>query len=56
VASRPFEAWGLDVMGPLTLYSFVEYMDMLPTTYYTSKWVEVIALKEFKKENVVEFI
>ncbi|KAK4407978.1 hypothetical protein Sango_0378800 [Sesamum angolense] len=54
VASWPFDAWGLDVVGPLTkswrslVYS--GYNRLFP------KWAEVVPLKEVKKENVADFI
>ena len=56
VASWPFEAWGLDVVGPLTLKTSTGYLYILAATDYFSKWAEAIALKEVKKENVVDFI
>ena len=55
VSSWPFEAWGLDVVGPLPKSSdgcrFI-----LAATDYFSKWAEAVALKEVKKENVVRFL
>jgi len=56
VASWPFEVWGLYVIGPLTPKSSVGHIYILVATDYFSKWVEAIALKEVKKENVVDFI
>jgi len=56
VASWPFEAWGLDVVGPLAPKSSAGYLYILAATDYFSKWAEAIALKEVKKENVVDFI
>jgi hypothetical protein len=55
VASWPFDAWGLDVVGPLPKSS-VGHLYILAATDYFSKWAEVISLKEVKKENVVNFI
>ena len=55
VASWPFDAWGLDVVGPLTK-SFAGHLYILAATDYFSKWAEVVPLKEVKKENVVDFI
>ncbi|XP_070039688.1 uncharacterized protein [Nicotiana tomentosiformis] len=55
VVSWPFDAWGLDVVGPLPKSSS-EHLYILAATYYFSKWVEVVALKKVKKENIVIFI
>uniref|UniRef100_A0A2N9HH26 Uncharacterized protein n=1 Tax=Fagus sylvatica TaxID=28930 RepID=A0A2N9HH26_FAGSY len=55
VASWPFDAWGLDVVGPLPKSS-AGHLYILAATDYFSKWAEVISLKEVKKENVVNFI
>ena len=55
VASWPFDAWGLDVVGPLP-NSSRGHLYILAATDYFSKWAEAIPLKEVKKENVVNFI
>jgi len=56
VASWLFKAWGLDVVGPLTRKSSASHLYILAATNFFSKWAEAIALKEVKKENVVDFI
>ena len=55
IASWPFEAWGLDLVGPLPKSS-LGHLYILAATDYFSKWVEVVPLKEVKKEHVVNFI
>ncbi|KAL0445389.1 UNVERIFIED_CONTAM: hypothetical protein Slati_2261600 [Sesamum latifolium] len=55
VASWPFDAWGLDVVGPMTKSSG-GYLYILAATDYFSKWTEVVPLKEVKKENIADFI
>uniref|UniRef100_A0A2N9F6K1 Uncharacterized protein n=1 Tax=Fagus sylvatica TaxID=28930 RepID=A0A2N9F6K1_FAGSY len=55
IASWPFDAWGLDVVGPLPKSS-AGHLYILAATDYFSKWAEVISLKEVKKENVMNFI
>ncbi|KAL0439644.1 UNVERIFIED_CONTAM: hypothetical protein Slati_2447400 [Sesamum latifolium] len=55
VASWPFDAWGLDVVGPLTKSS-AGHLYILAATDYFSKWAEAVPLKEVKKENVADFI
>jgi len=56
IASWPFETWGLDVVGTLTSNSSVGHLYIRAATDFFSKWVEVIALKEVQKENIVDFI
>ncbi|KAH0732475.1 hypothetical protein KY289_003663 [Solanum tuberosum] len=55
IASWPFDAWGLDVVGPLPKSSG-GHLYILATTNYFSKWAEAVALKEVKKENVANFV
>jgi len=56
VVSWPFEAWGLDVMGPITPKSYVGHPYILAATDYCSKCAGPIPLREVKRENVVDFI
>ena len=56
VASWSFEAWRLDLVGPITPKSSAGHSYILPATDYFSKWAEVIPLREAKKENVANFI
>ena len=51
MASWPFEASGLDVVGPLTPKSSVGHIYILAATNCFSKWTEAIALK-LKKRNL----
>ena len=51
IASWPFDAWGLDIVGPLPKSSG-GHLYILAATNYFSKWAEAVALKEVKKENV----
>ena len=52
----PFDAWGLDVIGPITPKSSAGEAYILTATYYFSKWAKAIPLREVKKETVVRFI
>ncbi|KAL0406230.1 UNVERIFIED_CONTAM: hypothetical protein Slati_3936900 [Sesamum latifolium] len=52
VASWPFDAWGLDVVGPMTKSS-EGHLYILAATDYFSKWAEAVPVKEVKKENVM---
>ncbi|KAA0059892.1 uncharacterized protein E5676_scaffold184G001030 [Cucumis melo var. makuwa] len=56
VTSWSFEAWRLDLVGPITLKSSALHSYILAATDYFSKWVEAIPLREAKKENVTNFI
>ena len=56
VDSWPFDAWGLDVVGPLTPKSSGGHSYILAATYYFSKWAEATIFQEVKKEIVVNFI
>ena len=55
VASWPFDAWGLDAIGPLPK-SFDSHLYIFAATDYFSKWAEAVPLREVKKETVVNFI
>ena len=55
-ASWPFEAWGIDVVGPNSPSSTKGHRFNLATTDYFSKWAETIPLVEVKTFNVVNFI
>ncbi|KAA0063076.1 uncharacterized protein E6C27_scaffold468G001940 [Cucumis melo var. makuwa] len=52
IASWPFEAWGLDLVRPITPKSSVDHSYILAGTDYFSKWAEVVPLREAKKENI----
>ncbi|XP_022866714.1 uncharacterized protein LOC111386479, partial [Olea europaea var. sylvestris] len=56
VASWPFDAWGLDVIGPITPKSSAGHAYIFVGTDYFSKWTKAIPLKEVKKENIADFI
>ncbi|KAL0444423.1 UNVERIFIED_CONTAM: Transposon Tf2-12 polyprotein [Sesamum latifolium] len=55
VASWRFDAWGLDVVGPMTKSSGC-HLYILAATDYFSKWAKAVLLKEVKKENIADFI
>ncbi|TYK19638.1 uncharacterized protein E5676_scaffold242G00250 [Cucumis melo var. makuwa] len=56
IASWPFEAWGLDLVGPITPKSLAGHSYILAGTDYFSKWAEAVPLREAKKENIVNFV
>ena len=55
VVSWPSDACGLNAIGLLPK-SFGGHLYILAATDYFSKWVEVVPLREVKKETVVNFI
>ena len=48
IASWPFEAWGLDLVGPLPKSS-LGHLYILAATDYFSKWAEAVLLKRSKR-------
>ncbi|CAM8896658.1 unnamed protein product [Rhodiola kirilowii] len=56
VASWPFEAWGLDVVGPINPKASNGHTYILAATDYFSKWAETVTLREVKKENVASLV
>ncbi|ONK57062.1 uncharacterized protein A4U43_C10F16220 [Asparagus officinalis] len=55
-ASWPFEAWGMDIVGPISPPSAKGHRFILAITDYFSKWAEAIPLREVKTSNVIKFI
>src|SRR3954464_13380969 len=55
-ATWPFEAWGIDVMGPIHPPSSKGHRFILALTDYFFKWAEAIPLREVKAIDVVKFI
>ena len=53
VASWPFEAWGLDVVGPIKLKSSAGQTYILAATDFFSKWAGAIPLREVKKKMLL---
>ncbi|PIN08666.1 hypothetical protein CDL12_18752 [Handroanthus impetiginosus] len=56
ITSWPFDAWGLNVVGPISPKFSCGHAYILAVTYYFSKWAKAVLFKEVKKEIVVEFI
>ncbi|KAM1116394.1 hypothetical protein ACFX1X_007029 [Malus domestica] len=51
ITSWSFNAWGLDVVGPIAPKSSAGEAYILAATYYFFKWAEAIPLREVKKET-----
>ena len=56
VVSWPFDAWGIDIIGPISPPSAKGHRFILTVTDYFSKWAKVASLAEVKTINVVNFI
>jgi hypothetical protein len=52
----PFSKWGLDFIGPINPPSSVGHIFILTTTYYFTKWIEVVPLKRAQDEQVIYFL
>jgi len=52
----PFEMWGMDMVGPISLPSSKGHWFILTITDYFSKWAEAIPLREVKASDLIKFI
>jgi len=55
-SSWSFKMCGMDVIGPISPPTSKGYQFILDITDYSSKWMEVIPLKEVKMYNIIKFI
>ncbi|KAJ6853187.1 uncharacterized protein M6B38_251600 [Iris pallida] len=56
VASWPFEAWRMDIIGPIIPPFSRGHRFILAITDYFSKWAEAVPLAEVKTSNVISFL
>jgi hypothetical protein len=56
VVSRPFEQWGLDIIGQITPSSSKQHRYILTATNYFTKWAEAIPLTHVNEKVVIQFI
>ena len=56
VTSWPFEAWGMDIVGPINPPSSKGHKFIFAVTDYFSKWAEAAPFKEIKTSTVLEFL
>jgi hypothetical protein len=54
--SRPFEQWGLDIIGEITPSSSKLHKYILTTTEFFTRWVEAIPLTHVNEKVVIQFI
>jgi hypothetical protein len=56
IVSRPFEQWGLDIIGEITPSSSKQHKYILTATDYFTKWAEAIPLTHVNEKVVIQFI
>jgi hypothetical protein len=56
VISRPFEQWGLDIIGDITPSSSKQHRYILTATDCFTKWAEAIPLTHVNEKVVIQFI
>ncbi|KAK1665874.1 hypothetical protein QYE76_054033 [Lolium multiflorum] len=56
VPSWPFDAWGIDFIGPIDPPSSRGHRFILVATDYFSKWAEAVPLREVKSDNIINFL
>jgi ribonuclease HI len=56
VPAWPFDAWGMDVIGPIDPPSSGGHRFILAATDYFSKWAEAVPLREVKSANAINFL
>jgi hypothetical protein len=54
--SRPFEQWGLDIIGEITPSFLKQHKYILIATNYFTKWAEAIPLTHVNEKVVIQFI
>jgi hypothetical protein len=54
--SRPFEKWGLDIIGEITPSSSKQHKYILTATVYFKKWEKAIPLTHVNEKVVIQFI
>jgi hypothetical protein len=55
-ASRPFEQWGLDIIGEITPSSLKLHKYILTATNYFMRWTEAIPMTSVNEKVVIQFI
>ena len=56
VIEEPFQQWGLDFIGPISLASSAGHQYIITAIDYFTKWVEAKAMKKMTSEVVCEFL
>ena len=53
---KPFEQWGIDIIGEINPNSSLQHKYILIATDYFTRWVETISLRKVNKDAVIEFL
>jgi hypothetical protein len=53
---RPFEQWGIYVIGEINTNSSKQHKYILETTYYFTIWSKVIPLTHVNEKVVIQFL
>src|SRR6185312_17048187 len=56
IKSWPFRGWGIDLIGQIYPPSSKNHKFVLVATYYFTKWVEAIPLRNVTSRDMVEFV
>jgi hypothetical protein len=54
--SRPFEQWGIDIIGEINPNSSKQHKYILTTTDYFTRWSESIPLTHVNEKVVIQFL
>ncbi|XP_026429055.1 protein NYNRIN-like [Papaver somniferum] len=56
VTPWPFHSWALDIIGQISLISSRRHKYIITVTEFSSKWVEVIPLRDYSAATIAAFI
>ena len=56
IISKPFEQWGIDIIGEINPNSSLQHKYILRTTDYFTIWVEAISLRKVNENAIMDFL
>ena len=56
IISKPFEQWGIDIIGEINPNSSLQHKYILTATDYFMRWVEAIPLCKVNEDAVIDFL
>ena len=54
--TKPFEQWGIDIIGEIKPNSSLQHKYILTVTDYFIRWVEAIPLRKVNEDAVMDFL
>ena len=54
--TKPFEQWGIDIIGEIKPNSSLQHKYILTATDYFTRWVEAISLRKVNEDAVMDFL